>query len=34
MGYVDYFVFKMNINLEKIIYFSRKKIEKKILNYL
>lgn len=31
MGYVDYFVFKMNINLEKKIYFSRKKKWKKII---
>lgn len=29
MGYVDYFVFKMNINLEKKFYFSRKKNWKK-----
>lgn len=29
MGYVDYFVFKMNINLEKIILFQQKKNWKK-----
>lgn len=33
MGHVDYSVFKMNTNLEKITLLQQKKTEKKILNY-